>query len=155
MGVVIGVVCPRLPPALLKSGRFLRTYLRGSCTKLVMIEARIRRADHALTACDQPQAVIDVVVIQWKCFIKSAHCLEYVGASHETGSCDGATVSRNEKVVETTRMFAVMGIKRMLRPAVQHGDAGVLNASARKEQLGADGADCGLLREFEQSFEPV
>src|SRR5665213_2882173 len=155
MGVVIGIVRPRLAPALLKSGRFLRPYFGGSCAKLVMIKAGVRSADDAPAACDQPQAVVNIVVIQGQFFVESARGVEYIGAGHQTGAGDGATVSRNEKAVKITRMLSVMGIKRMERSAVQHGNAGVLNATARKEQLGADGADLRLLREFEHPFEPV
>ena len=121
----------------------------------MMVKAGVGRADDAPAAGDHSKAVIHVVVIQRKTLVEAADGSEHVGASHQAGAGDGADVAGDEKAVEVAGVVAAVRVEGMGRPAAQDGDAGVLKAAAGEEQLRSDRADVRLLRELQQSFQPV
>ena len=97
--------------------------------------------DGAPAELPQPQAVVDVVVVDRELLAEAAELLEQLAPGHQAGGGNGEAVVGDPHRVGVAAEVAAEAPVVVAGEAVLEADADVLQALVFSEQAGADGAD--------------
>ena len=120
-----------------------------------MVELDLRAVDAAQAPLPQPQAEIDIVVVDGESLVEPLDRFEVGPPHHHAGPRHREVVAVARGREEVAGVFPRVGAAGMIGRRVDHRDADMLQLTGLEQELGADRADAGDLQKRQHRLDPV